>query len=253
MMRLDGKVALVTGGSQGLGFGLAKALSEAGADVAIVARRADRLAEAANQLKENGGRVLTLSADLSQIDAAQTVVAETVSGLGRLDVLVANAGINVRKPALEVTPEDWDMLMAINLRSVFFTCQAAARQFIAQNDASRGKIITLASLTSEVALKGVSPYVASKGGIRQLTRALALEWAEHNINVNGLGPGVFRTELNDTLFRDEKRMAGINARIPYGRTGTIDDLAGAVVFLASPASDYVTGQILYVDGGYLAN
>lgn len=252
-MRLDGKVALVTGGSQGLGFGLAKALSEAGADLTIVARREDRLAQAASQLEKNGGRVLTLAADLSEIEAAQKIVADTVAAFGRLDVLVANAGINLRKPALEVTPDDWDTTMAINLRSVFFSCQAAARQFITQDGEARGKIITIASLTSEVALMGVSSYAASKGGIRQLTRALALEWAAYNINVNGLGPGIFRTELNDAVFRDEQRMAGINARIPYGRTGTIDDLAGAVVFLASPASDYVTGQILYVDGGYLAN
>jgi NAD(P)-dependent dehydrogenase (short-subunit alcohol dehydrogenase family) len=252
-LRLDGKVALVTGGSQGLGFGMAQALAQAGADIAIVARREDRLAAAKVTLAETGRRVLTISADLNEADSAQEIVAQTVSEYGRLDILVANAGMTIRQPALDLTPDEWDAVMNINLRSVFFTAQAAARQFIAQDDDSRGKIILLASLTSVVALPHVVPYVASKGGIALMVKALALEWAAHHINVNAIGPGVFHTELNDAVFNDPDRMEKMYTRIPFGRTGTPDELGGAVVFLASPASDYVTGQIVYVDGGYLTS
>ena len=249
--QLAGKVALVTGGSQGLGLGIATALAEAGADVAIAARREDRLADAREKLAQTGRRVLTISADLSDMTVAQDIVAQTVAEFGRLDILVANAGTTVRKAALDISPEEWDSVISVNLDSVFFSAQAAARQFIAQGVESNGKIITLASLNTKVSMAGIAPYVASKGAIGQLTMGLAVEWAQYNINVNGIGPGIFPTEINEHVVR--ARQDEFNRRIPFHRTGTPADLAGAAVFLASPASDYVTGHVLYVDGGYLAN
>ena len=254
-MRLDGKTALVTGGSQGLGLGMATALAEAGADVAIVARREDRLRAAARQVGATGRRVLALPADLADLDATREVVDTVVGEFGRLDILVTAAAAQVRKPILEVTPADWDYLVAVNLRSVYFICQQAARQMIAQSPAEdggkRGKIINIASLTAATAWPNVSIYGMTKGGVVQMTKAMALEWAPLGICVNAIGPGSFHTELTDALYSDPARGAAIVNRIPLGRPGVADDLSGAVVYLASPASDYVTGQVLWVDGGWL--
>jgi len=254
-MRLDGKAALVTGGSRGLGLGMALALAEAGADVAVVARGKDRLAEAAGEIEARGVRALALPADLADLDAARGVVDAAAEAFGRLDILVTSAALQVRKPALDITPEDWERLEAVNLRAVYFMCQRAARHMLDGEEpadgSARGKIINVASLTAVGAWPDVSVYGATKGGVVQMTKAMALEWAPCGIRVNAIGPGTFHTELTDALYSDPERTAGITGRIPLGRPGVPEDLAGATVFLASPASDYVTGQVLWVDGGWL--
>lgn len=254
-LRLDGKAALVTGGSQGLGRGMARAVAEAGADVAIVARDAGRLAAAAEEIAgATGRRVVPLPADLADLDAAVGVVDAAAEALGRLDILVTAAAAQLRKPALEVTPEEWDRMHAVGLRAVYFMCQRAAQVMLACDGAAgpvRGKIVNIASLTAAGAWPNVSVYGTIKGGIAQMTKAMALEWAPHGICVNAIGPGTFHTELTEALYADAERSARIVSRIPLGRPGVPEDLAGAVVYLASPASDYVTGQVLWVDGGFL--
>ena len=254
-MRLDGRIALVTGGSQGLGLGMALALAEAGADVALVARDERRLADAAAAIEARGRRALPLPADLSDTDAPGQVIDAVVAAFGRLDVLVTAAAAQLRKPALDVTPDEWDHLVAVNLRAGYFLCQHAARRMLAQDPppggGAVGKIINIASLTAVGAWPSVSVYGATKGGVVQITKAMALEWGPLGIRVNAIGPGTFRTELTEPLYNDPARAERIVSRIPLGRPGAPDDLAGAVVFLASPASDYVTGQVLWVDGGYL--
>jgi NAD(P)-dependent dehydrogenase (short-subunit alcohol dehydrogenase family) len=253
-LRLDGKAALVTGGSRGLGLGMARALAEAGADVAIVARDEQRLAEAAREIAATGRRAVPLPADLGDLDAAINVVDDAVAALGRLDILVTAAAAQLRKPALEVTPADWDQMHAVGLRAIYFMCQRTAHTMLANDGAAgtiRGKIINISSLTAVGAWPGVSIYGTIKGGITQMTKAMALEWAPHGICVNAIGPGTFHTELTDALYADPERSERIVSRIPLGRPGIPADLAGAVVYLASPASDYVTGQVLWVDGGFL--
>jgi NAD(P)-dependent dehydrogenase (short-subunit alcohol dehydrogenase family) len=253
-LRLDGKTALVTGGSQGLGFGMARALAEAGADVAIVARSEDRLIDAAKEIATIGRRAVPLVADLSDLDAAVAVVDAAAVALGGLDILVTAAAGQLRKPALEVTPDDWDRMLAVGLRAVYFMCQRAAQIMLGgegSNGTVRGKIITVASLTAAGAWPNVSVYGTLKGGVTQMTKAMALEWAPLGICVNAIGPGTFHTELTEALYADPERAVRIVSRIPLGRPGIPDDLAGAVVYLASPASDYVTGQVLWVDGGFL--
>ncbi len=254
-MRLDGKAALVSGGSQGLGLGMARALAEAGADVAIVARSAERLAAAAREIGVAGRRVVAIAADLNDLDAAIGAVDRAAAAFGRLDILVTAAADQLRKPALEVTPAEWERMVAVNLRAVYFMGQAAARAMIArdepQNGAIRGKIVNIASLTAVGAWPDVSVYGTIKGGVVQMTKAMALEWGRLGICVNAIGPGTFHTDLTEALYADPARAARIVSRIPLGRPGVPDDLAGAVVFLASPASDYVTGQVLWVDGGFL--
>lgn len=254
-MRLDGKVALVTGGSQGLGLAMAEALAQAGAEVAIAARRADRLAAAKERVDAHGSSILTITADLSDVDAARGAVDDVFTHFGRVDVLVTAAGTQLRKPALEVTPDEWDAVVAVNLRGVYFTCQQAARHMLAQQPLDegpcRGKIINVASLTAVGAWPDVSVYGMTKGGVVQMTKAMAFEWGVHGINVNAIGPGTFPTELTEALYNDPARTEGILRRVPLGRPGEADDVGGAAVLLASSASDYITGQVIWVDGGWL--
>lgn len=253
-MRLDGKAALVTGGSRGLGFGMAKALAEAGANVAIVARDEQRLGEAARTIAATGRRVIPFAADLSDLASAVEIVDAAADAFGRLDILVTAAAAQLRKPILEVTPDEWDRMHAVGLRAIYFMCQRAAQRMLARDTAAgtiRGKIINIASLTAAGAWPNVSVYGTIKGGITQMTKAMALEWAPLGICVNAIGPGTFHTELTEALYADAERSARIVSRIPLGRPGIPDDLAGAVVYLASSASDYVTGQVLWVDGGFL--
>ena len=248
-LRLDGKVALVTGASRGLGRAMALGLAEAGADVAVVSRTKKALNALVEEIRALGRRGLSIRADVTDRDEVEELVRRTMEAFGRIDILVNNAGTIFRAAAEEYPEEAWDRVMAVNLKGVFLCCQAVGKVMIAQR---RGKIINIGSLLSEIGVPLIPAYTASKGGVRQLTKALAVEWAQYNIHVNAIGPGYFRTELTDALQKDEERAAWILSRTPMGRWGVPEDLKGPVVFLASDASNFITGQMLYVDGGWLA-
>ena len=245
---LDGKVALVTGANTGLGQGMALALANAGADIALIGRTepTDTLA----QLAKIGVQTHSISADLSDAENVADIISEAVAKFGRADILVNNAGIIKRNEAIDFTPEEWDSVMNVNLRTMFFLSQAFTRHLVAKK--SRGKIINIASMLTFQGGIRVPSYTASKSGVGGLTKALANEWAAHNINVNAIAPGYFATNNTAALQADEKRNAEILGRIPSGRWGQPSDIGGAVVFLASPASDYVQGITLPVDGGWLS-
>lgn len=247
--RLDGKVAVVIGASRGLGQGMARALAEAGADLVPVARTLASLEKLADEVRAMGRACLPMKVDVSNLSEIPSLMDGVVEKFGRIDILVNSQGTQVRKPALDMTEEDWDQLMAVNLKSVYFACQSAARHMIRQG---KGKIINVASLTSVLGLANITIYGASKGGVASLTKGLAVEWARHHINVNAVVPGYYITELTADLFKNEERAKWVLSRIPLGRTGNPEDLATAAVFLASEASDYITGQMIPVDGGWLA-
>jgi 2-deoxy-D-gluconate 3-dehydrogenase len=244
---LSGRVALVTGANTGLGQAIAIALAEAGADI-VAAGRSDP-AETAERIEATGRRFHFLQADLSTTAPLSSIVEQTVAGFGGLDILVNNAGIIRRADAVDVTEADWDAVVDTNLKSLFFLSQAAARHM---QQKGGGKIINIASLLSFQGGIRVPAYAASKSGVAGLTHALANEWAAHGINVNAIAPGYFETNNTAALRTDDTRAPQILARIPAGRWGMPDDLAGAAVFLASRASDYVHGIVLPVDGGWLA-
>jgi len=244
---LDGKVALVTGASRGLGAEIAIALAEAGADVAVHGNT--RSPEATcTRIRALGRRALPVAGDMSDPQVPERLVAETVAGLGTLDVLVNNAGTIRRAPAVETTDEDWLAVVDVNLHGVFRACRAAGRHLL---EKGRGKIVNIASLLSFQGGITVPAYAASKGAVAQLTRALANEWAGSGVNVNAIAPGYFRTDNTAALQADVTRNRQILERIPAGRWGEPSDLAGAAVFLASTASDYVHGHVLVVDGGWM--
>jgi 2-deoxy-D-gluconate 3-dehydrogenase len=247
--RLDGEVSIVTGASRGLGRAMAEALAEAGSHVVLAARSEDVLNDVGEGIRARGVKALVVPTDVEKEDHLDRLVDRTLKELGRIDVLVNNAGATVRCRALDLSIEDWDKVVGINLRSVFLLSQKVGRVMARQGG---GRIINVASMLSEVGIPTIPPYAASKGGIRQLTKALAVEWAEHNIRVNAVGPGFFRTEMTEPLYHNPERHSKIINRVAIKRWGKPEDLKGAVVYLASKASDYVTGQILYVDGGYLA-
>ena len=246
--RLDGKIALVTGASRGMGQAMAIALARAGADVIGVATT--DMSATHEGVEQRGARFLPLAADLSDGDAITPLVAQAAAWQGHLDVLINNAGMVRRGPAIDVDIDDWDAVINLNLRSAFLLSQAAARHYLAQG--SGGKIINIASLLSFQGGINVPAYAASKSALMGLTKALANEWAPHGINVNAIAPGYIATVLTSALQADEKRNADILARIPAGRWGQPEDVTGAAVFLASPASNYVHGHTLAVDGGWLA-
>ena len=245
---LSGKVALVTGASRGLGQGMALALAQAGADVAGVGTGADS-PETAALIRGTGRRYLHISADLSSISPIPDILARTKATLGRVDILVNNAGIIRRNDSVDFTEEDWDAVINVNLKSVFFLSQAVAREFISLG--TGGKIINIASLLSFQGGIRIPSYTSAKSGIRGLTMLLSNEWASKGIQVNGIAPGYMVTDNTEALRADTARYNEILGRIPAGRWGNPEDMAGAVVFLASSASNYVNGQILAVDGGWL--
>jgi len=245
---LTGKVAIVTGCSTGLGLGMSLGLAEAGADIVGVDCVA---APAAKQgVEALGRRFLAIEADLTATQPIPDIIDSALAACGRIDILVNNAGIIRRADALEFSEADWDAVMNLNLKTVFFMSQAAARQFIKQG--TGGKIVNIASLLSFQGGIRVPSYTASKSGVMGITRLMANEWAKYGINVNAIAPGYMATNNTVALRADEKRSAEILGRIPAGRWGTPEDLQGAVVFLASAAADYVNGYTLAVDGGWLA-
>lgn len=246
--KLDGKVAMVTGASRGLGQGMAIALAEAGCDIIGVSTGKTPDTEA--KITALGRKYLDLPCDLTEQDRLEEIIEKAVAHFGRIDILVNNAGIIRRNDAVDFTEKDWDDVMNVNLKTAFFLSQQAARQFIKQGNG--GKIINTASMLSYQGGIRVPSYTSSKMGIKGLTMAMANEWSQHGINVNGIAPGYMATDNTQALQDDPVRSKEILGRIPAGRWGKPSDMGGAVVFLASSASDYVTGYTIAVDGGWLA-
>jgi NAD(P)-dependent dehydrogenase (short-subunit alcohol dehydrogenase family) len=244
---LDGRVAVITGASRGIGGHLAKALAHSGATVALLGRDEAALASSVDSLVVEGCKAHYFPADVSQVVSLDAVFERIVHTLGRVDILINNAGVEEICASVDVTEALWDKIVGINLKGAFFAAQAAGRRM------SRGSsIINLCSLTSEVGVAGAAPYGASKSGLVGLTRALATEWAARGIRVNAIGPGYFRTALTEPFYRDDRWQQTMLPKIPLQRFGALEDLGGAAVFLCSEAASYITGQVLYVDGGYLA-
>ena len=248
--RLDNKIALVSGGSKGIGFGIATALAEAGSDLVLVARNKKTLEAARDRLSDTGPRVRIYSFDMSDTDEIRSLYDQVIQDAGGIDILVNNAGGTRRGPADTLTAEDWNFVINLNMTATFTLCQAFARERIKRGKS--GKIINIASLMSETVREDNAPYAASKGGIRQLTKALAIDWAKHRINVNAIGPGFIRTDLTKPLWEDDSFDKWVRWKTPWARWGKPEDLGNAAVYLAAPASDFVTGHILYVDGGLLS-
>jgi NAD(P)-dependent dehydrogenase (short-subunit alcohol dehydrogenase family) len=243
---LSGRVAIVTGTSRGLGQYMARALAKAGADLVLTSRTQESLRAFEAEMKELGRRAISLELDVRNQESIERMAVEAEKAFGHLDILVNNAGCNVRKPALDVTWEDWNLILDTNLRGSFFVAQAVARRMIPRG---YGRIINIGSVTSVAGYAGLGPYGASRGGIRQLTMSLADDWGKHGVTVNCLAPGWFRTEQNKVLYENKEWVEYLCDRIPVKRPGRPEDLDAAVVFLAAEASRYVTGQTLLVDGG----
>jgi gluconate 5-dehydrogenase len=243
---LSGKVALVTGAYRGLGFAIARGLAQAGATVVLNARKAAEVESAAEKLQAEGFKAATSVFDVTDRAAIRAAVEKLLAEHGAIDILFNNAGIQRRGPMVDFASADWDAVIATNLSAPFLVSQAVLPPMIARK---RGKIVHVASLMSDLARPNVIPYTAAKGGVRQLTRGMAVELAPHNIQVNAIAPGYFATEMNSALLADAQFTAWVNRRTPAGRWGEPSEIAGLAVFLASPASDYVTGQILFIDGG----
>ena len=243
---LSGRVALVTGTSRGLGQYMARALAKAGADLVLTSRDANRLSPFEAEIKALGRRAFSLELDVRRQDSIEKMAAAAEAAFGHLDILVNNAGCNVRKPALDVTWDDWNLILETNLRGSFFVAQAVARGMIARR---YGRVINIGSVTTVAGYAGLAPYGASRGGIKQLTMSLADDWGKHGVTVNCLAPGWFRTEQNKVLYDNKEWVDYLCDRIPVKRPGQPQDLDAAVVFLAAESSRYVTGQTLLVDGG----
>ena len=249
---LNGRVAIVTGAGRGLGRSMALALAQAGADLALMSRTEAELNKVSEEIRvlDKERRVLSIVVDLTDFDQIPKAVEKVVSHYGRIDILINNAGRNIRGSAENFSLEDWDAVMDINLKAAFLMAQAVGRVMVRQR---YGKIINTASLTSFVGFPNMIAYCASRGGVKQMTKALAVEWAKYGIHVNAIAPGYFLTKQTQPLFEDPTRRQWVLSKIPMGRIGDLErDLTGVVIFLASSASDYVTGQTIIVDGGWMA-
>ncbi len=246
---LSGKRALITGSSRGIGFAIAAALAGAGADVILNSRDTRSLSEATANLADSGARARAVAFDVTSSESVDDAIAYIEAEIGPIDILVNNAGMQFRSP-LEDFPEDkFEQVMSTNVSSVYLVGRAVARRMIPRG---AGKIINICSLMSSVARASIAPYAASKAAVANLTRGMATEWARHGLNVNGIAPGYFKTELNEALVKDAEFSAWIEKRTPMGRWGEVAELGGAAVFLASPAASFVNGHILYVDGAFMA-
>jgi len=246
---LSGKRALITGSSKGIGYALAKGLAGAGAEIVINGRDADRLDQAAAELTASGAVVSTAVFDVTDPAAVKAGVAKIEADIGAIDILINNAGMQHRAPLEEFPDDAWDTLMATNLKSVFNVGKAVGLHMIARK---RGKIINICSVQTALARPGIAPYVASKGAVANLTKGMCTDWAKHGLQVNGLAPGYFETELTAALVADEEFSGWLANRTPAGRWGKVDELVGAAVFLSSDSASFVNGHILYVDGGITA-
>jgi gluconate 5-dehydrogenase len=247
---LSGRTALITGSSKGIGYALASALAGAGARVVLNARDPVALAKARDALAAQGHDVATAAFDVTDPDAVDAGVAQVESEIGAIDILVNNAGMQHRGPFAEFPTDAWHKITSTNIDSVFFVGRAVAQRMITRR---RGKIINVCSVQSELGRPGIAPYAATKGAVKMLTKGMAIDLGKHGIQVNGLGPGYFKTELTQALVADEAFTAWLSNRTPAGRWGEVQELGGAAVFLASDASSFVTGHVLYVDGGITAS
>ncbi len=246
---LTGRVAVVVGGTSGIGRAIGLGLADAGADVVATGRRRDLVDAVAREITERGRRTLAMCADVGDVASMAALRDSCVRELGSIDILVAAAGVTKRVPSLEMTEADWDRIVGTNLTGVLRACQVFGATMVKQK---RGRIITIASLTSFVGMYEVAAYTASKAGVAGLTRALAVEWARHGVTVNAIAPGVFETDLNRELLKSGRGQEFL-VRTPMGRFGDVAELAGAAIFLASDAASFVTGQLIAVDGGFLAS
>ena len=243
---LSGKVAIVTGASRGLGQYFGRALARAGADLVITARKLDSLDPFRKDIEGIGRRAVPLELDVRNYESIQKMAEAAEAAYGKIDILINNAGCNVRKPALEVGWDDWNLVLDTNLRGTFFVAQAVAKRMVPRR---YGRIVNIGSVTAVFGYAGLAPYCASRGGVKQLTMSLADDWGLHGITVNCLAPGWFKTKQTEVLYQNQQWVDYLTDRIPLKRPGRPDDLDGAVVFLASDASQYITGQTLLVDGG----
>jgi gluconate 5-dehydrogenase len=247
--QLNGKLALITGSSAGIGFALARALGQAGAHVVINGRNAQKVSAAAQTLKDEGLSVSESVFDVTNAKSVSEAVQQIESQVGAIDILVNNAGMQIRGPLHEYKDDDWHTLMRTNLDSVYYVGKTVAQKMIPRG---HGKIINICSVQSELGRPGIAPYTASKGAVKMFTKGMAIDWGQFGIQVNGIGPGYFKTELNQKLVDDPQFSSWLVGRTPSRRWGDVEDLGGAAVFLASDASKFVNGHILYVDGGVTA-
>lgn len=249
-LALEGKVALVTGATKGIGYGIAKGLAEAGANLVIVSRNQQQCEKIAGEIMETGRDALAFAADLRQLASIKAMVEAAVAHFGRIDILLNNAGAAVTKPPEAFSEEDWDFVLDLNLKGAFFTAQQVGLQMIKQK---QGKIINIASIFGFVGDGNIVSYCASKGGLILMTRALAMAWARYNIQVNALAPGYIVTEMNKETLSQDKVSQHLIRNIPVRKLGEVSDLVGAVVYMSSSASDYMTGQSIVIDGGWIAH